>query len=342
MALVAQAGKSSNFRAASRPLATITLAGMALFSICASVAHGQSNSGDDEEVVANLAAGRAVVLVGKDGIAVGTLEAHAEADTRPPLIVPLGSFRVAVLLGAAEWVTPDMSRPPLRLDAELRRVAGLLPGPRKEQATATSDIEQFGIAFLEPLRAAAARLHRKLDWPKDEVLVELLLVQYVEAYGPEVWSIRYTLEQEPMRGEFYNTRVPRPRYMQLYPPEKGQPHTLMEASYPRSGTPLPLLVDMLKSNDPRLARLRNADTQLANAADKLDHGEGQKIPAKEGLQFMRAALNSISEEKDHQMAVVIRQREGLEWVAGESEVAIGPSADDKTREPGAPTLRKKP
>ena len=342
MFVLAPAVKSSHARASWALLASMILAGLALFSPCASVARGQSTSGEDEEVVANLAAGRAVILVGKDGIAVGTLEARAEADTRPPLIVPLGSFRVAVLLGAAEWVTPDMSRPPLRLDAELRRVAGLLPGHRKDQATATSDIEQFGIAFLEPLRAVAARLHRQLNWPKDEVLVELLLVQYVEAYGPEVWSIRYTLEQEPMRGEFYNTRVPRPRYVQLYPPEKGQPHTLMESSYPRSGTPLPLLVDLLKSNDPRMARLRSADAQLAHAAEQLDRGEGQKLPANEGLQFLRAALNSLAESKARQMAVLIRQREGLEWVAGENEVAISAPVDDKTREPGAPTLRKKP
>jgi hypothetical protein len=246
-----------------------------------------------------------------------------------------------VLLGAAEWITPDMSRPPLRLDAELRRVAGLLPGPSKDQVTATSDIEAFGVAFLEPLRAAATRLHRKLDWPKDEVLVELLLVQYAEAYGPEVWSIRYTLEQEFLREEYYNTRVPRPRYVQLYPPEKGQPHTLLETSYPRSATPVRTLMDLLRGNDPRLARLRGTDAQLARAAERLDHGEGQKLPANDGLQFLRAALNSVAEEKARQMAVLVHQQKGLEWVAGENEVAIGPE-EDNSREPGAPTLRKKP
>jgi len=304
-------------------------------------AQPQTNEGEDEEVVANLAAGRAVILVGKDGIAVGTLESRAEADTRPPLIVPLGSYRIVVLLGAAEWITPGSTRPPLRMDIELRRAVSQVAGFNKQQATETSDIEAVGIAFLEPLRAAAARLHRKLAWPAEEALVELLLVQYVGGYGPEVWSIRYSLEQEPLRGDFYRTHVPRPRYLQLYPPEKGHPHTLIEASYPQSGTPLPLLADLLKRNDPRLARLRGADQQLAQAADRLDRGESQKLPADQCLQFLRAALNSVADENARQMIAVIHEEKGLEWVAGEEEVATGP-VNDKSREPGAPSLRKKP
>jgi hypothetical protein len=304
-------------------------------------AQPQTNQGEDEEVVANLAAGRAMILVGKDGIAVGTLESRAEAETRPPLIVPLGSYRVVVLLGAADWITPDSSRAPLRMDVELRRALGQLAGFNKAQATETFDIEAVGLAFLEPLRAAAARLHHKLSLPADEVLVELLLVQYVEAYGPEVWSIRYSLEQDFLRGDFYRTRVPRPQYLQLYPPDKGQPHTLMETFYPRTGTPLPLLADLLKRNDPRLARLRSADAQLARAAKRLDRGECQKLPVDDALQFLRAALNSVADENARQMIVMIREQKGLEWVAGEEEVAAGP-VNDKSREPGAPTLRKKP
>jgi hypothetical protein len=323
-------------------LATAIAPAAALLTLsCLSVAFAQINEGEDEEVVANLAAGRAVVVVAKDGIVVGTLESHTEADTRPPLIVPLGSYRVIVLLGAAEWVTPNAIRPPQRMDVELRHAAGEAPAFSKKQASETSDIEGLGLAFLEPLRAAAARLHRKLVWSADEALVELLLVQYLENYGPEVWSIRYGLEQEPLRGDFYRTHVSRPRYLQLYPPEKGQPHTLVEASYPHTGAPLPFLADLLRRNDPRLARLRSADAQLANAAQRLDRGEAQKIPADECLQFLRAALNSVAEENARQMIAVIHEQKGLEWVAGEEEVATGP-ANEKPREPGAPTLRKKP
>jgi hypothetical protein len=306
-------------------------------------ATAQSRGGEDEgeEVVANLAAGRAVVLVGKDGIAVGTVEFHAEAETRPPLIVALGSRRVAILLGAAEWISPNTGRAPVRLDVELRKAAGPLGGFRPEQATESSDIEGLGLAFLEPLRAAATRLHRKLAWPADELLAELLLVQYVEGYGPEVWSIRYSLEQDPMRGDFYNTRVPRPHYLQLYPPDKGQPHTLMETSYPRVGTPLLPLADLLKRNDPRLARLRSADEELARVADRLDRGESQKLPVEACLNFLRAALNSVAEENTRQMVLVIREVKGIEWVAGEEEASTAP-LNEKPREQGAPTLRKKP
>jgi hypothetical protein len=144
-----------------------------------------------------------------------------------------------------------------------------------------------------------------------------------------------------LRGDFYRTRVPRPHYLQLYPPEKGQPHTLMEASYPRTGTPLPALLDLLKRNDPRLARLRSADAGLARTAERLDRGESQKLPTDDILQFLRAALNSVADENARQMIVLIHEEKGLEWVAGEEEVASGP-VDEKSREPGAPTLRKKP
>lgn len=321
--------------------AAILLSAAAPFLSRLSIAFAQANPGEDEEVVANLAAGRAAILVGRDGIVVGTLESRAEADTRPPLIVPLGSYRLIVLLGAAEWVTPVANRPPLRMDVELRRAVGPVAGFSRQQETATFDIEGIGLAFLEPLRAAAARLHRKLVWPADEALVELLLVQYVEGYGPEVWSIRYTLEQEFLRGDFYRTHVPRPHYLQLYPPEKGQPHTFVEAWYPQSGAPLPLLADLLKRNDPRLARLRSADEQLAAAADRLVHGESRKLSANQCLEFLRAALNSVAEENARQMIAVIHEDKGLQWIAGEEEAAVSP-ASDKPREPGVPVLRKKP
>ena len=304
-------------------------------------AAAQSSAAEGDEEVANLAAGRAVVLVGKDGIAVGTVESHAEAETRPPLIVPLGERRIAVLLGAAEWISPNTGRAPVRLDVELRRAAGSLAGFRPQQSTETSDIEAMGLSFLEPLRAAATRLHHKLVWPVDELLAELLLVQYVEGYGPEVWSIRYSLEQDPLRGDFYNTRVPRPSYVQLYPPDKGQPHTLMETSYPRVGMPMVPLVDLLRNNDPRLARLRSADAELAQVADWLVRGESRKLPMEACLNFLRAALNSVAEENTRQMILVIREQKGLEWVAGEEEVAAGP-INEKPRERSAPTLRKKP
>jgi hypothetical protein len=320
------------------------LAAICVAAFCACLPHtaaAQSGAAEGEEVVANLAAGRALVLVGKDGIAVGTVESHLEAETRPPLIVPLGERRIVVLLGAAEWISPNSGRAPVRLDVELRKAGGALAGFRKEQSSETSDIEAMGLAFLEPLRAVATRLHHKLVWPADELLAELLLVQYAEGYGPEVWSIRYSLAQDPLRGDFYNTRVPRPSYVQLYPPEKGQPHTLMETSYPRVGMPVTPLVDLLRSNDPRIARLRSADTELDQVADRLLRGESRKLPVEACLNFLRAALNSVAEENTRQMILMIREQKGLEWVAGEEEMAAAP-ADEKPRAPGAPTLRKKP
>ena len=103
-----------------------------------------------QEVVANLAAGRVVIYVAKDGIAVAANEGPVEADSRPPLVAQLSGRRIAILLGAAEWVHPGTGQPPLRLDFELPKAMGktLGTGPRLQQEQ-TSDLEPIGMALME-------------------------------------------------------------------------------------------------------------------------------------------------------------------------------------------------
>lgn len=296
-----------------------------------------------DEVVANLAAGRVAVLVARDGIAIATAQSQLEPGTLPPLIVPLGGLRVAVLLGPAEWVWPDSDRPPLRLDVELRRSAHANRGISSQNyAMPATDIENIGLGFLEPLRNAAALLHGPLHLQPQEVFAEVVLADYAPNYGPEVWSLRYRAEQELLRGDFYRTAVHRPEYVQLYPPDRGQPKTLMESSYPPHDPGEPPILELLKANDSRLAPLREADPGMGRAADLLLRGESQKIKIDDGLELLRAAFQAITPPGARQMIVVITEQEGLKWVLGSAELAPLTPQQQKESESGAPSLRKKP
>jgi len=305
----------------------------------------QSAQQSGNEVVANLAAGRVAVLVAKDGIAVATAESPVEPGTLPPVIVPLTSLRVAVLLGPVEWVMQDSNRPPIRLDAELRKAAGGAGADNSKYEMPATDIEEIGLGFLDPLRAVAGQLHTPLHLQPNELFAELILAGYATGYGPEVWSLRYHVEQELLRGDFYRTSVHRPEYVQLYPPDKGQPHTLMETRYPPNDPNDPPILDLLKSNDSRLAALRAADPGLGRAADLLGHGESQKIKIDDGLEFLRAAFQGVSPHDARVMMIVIREQKGMEWVLGETAVAppaAEPQKNGQPAPPAAPSLRKKP
>lgn len=303
----------------------------------------QSTQQSASEVVANLAAGRVAVLVAKDGIAVITAESQVEPGTLPPLIVPLGSLRVGVLLGPVEWVWPGTNRPPLRLDAELQRSAtGIRASTSKDYGASATDIEGIGLGFLEPLRNAAAQLHAPLHLQPRALFTELLLVGYSPGYGPEVWSLRYHVEQELLRGDFYRTAIHRPEYVQLYPPDKGQPKTLLETCYPPNDPAEPAIVDLLKQNDSRLAALREADPGLGRAADLLERGESQRIKIDDGLEFLRAAFQSISPHGARQMILVITEQKGMEWVLGQSVLAPLAPLNKRESTPGRPTLLTKP
>lgn len=294
-------------------------------------------------MVANLAAGRAAVLVAKNGIAVATAQSQIEPETLPPLIVPLTSLRVAVLLGPAEWVWPDSGRTPLRLDVELRRRASFIrPMASQDSDTAATDIESAGLGFLEPLRHAAGLLHGPLHLQPNELFVEMLLVDYAPNYGPEVWSLRYRAEQELLRDDFYSTTVQRPEYVQLYPPDKGQPKTLIESSYPPHDPAEPPILDLLKAGDSRLAAFRNADPGMGRAAELLLRGESDKIKIDDGLELLRAAFQTVTPRGAKEMILVITEQEGMKWVLGGSELAPLTPEQKKELESAPPSLRKKP
>lgn len=291
-----------------------------------------------EEVVANLAAGRVTVLVAKDAILFSTQGNAMEAAARPPVVVQLSERRVAVLLGAYEWTQPLTRRAPVRLDRELPKLMGQVSGPRRLDAEHTSDIESLGVALLDPLRNAAGWLHEKLELGEEEPVVELLLIGYVEEYGPEVWLLKYRIAQDILRTDFWRTRVLRPSYEQLYPPEKGQPRTIVEARYPAEDT-APGLLELFNQNDPRLARIRSGGPLAAKAAERLAKGESHKTELDAATEFFRAALVATVPQEVPLTLGVIRQMRGLEWVLAPAELPE-PLEESKPRPAGAPTLKR--
>src|SRR5579871_4533081 len=213
---------------------------------------GFAQQSSDQEVAVNLAEGRTVICATKDAIILAATDAHGEAGSLPPGISILSAERVAVMLGAVEWVLPDSKDQPIRLDSEFTKlVAALNTGGQKDQSFRASDIESIGIAVLERLRVLAGSLHHKVTLGEDEPLIRIVLAGYLRDYGPEAWAIDYRIQQDELGNGIFRTRVLRPSYNQLYPPDKGKPKTLMEVRYPPENRAKdgPELLDLLQQND---------------------------------------------------------------------------------------------
>ncbi len=297
-----------------------------------------------QEVVVNLAEGRVVICAAMDGIIVATVEARSELGSRQPVVVPLSSLHAGVLLGAVEWVRPESTDKPVRLDNELSHLAGAAPSTagRADDSEGASDIEAIGVALLERIRQLAGQLYSKINISEDEPLIRLVLAGYVPKYGPEVWSIDYRIRQDALGSDMWRTRVLRPSYTQLYPPEKGQPHTLVEVRYPPANhaTAAPELLDLLRQNDPRLAPMRAANQILAKSVAFVVDGQSQKSLAAPDADFLRAALPAITLPETRLTMGLIDFDKGFRYLIGPAEPPPPAPADEK-REPDAPTLRRK-
>src|ERR1700692_2294319 len=76
----------------------------------------------EDEIVANLAGGRVIVHVARDGnIVFAAINQPVEAGGVPPRVLELDPTHVAVLLGASEWRLPADPNP-VRLDRNFERI----------------------------------------------------------------------------------------------------------------------------------------------------------------------------------------------------------------------------
>ena len=297
-----------------------------------------------QELAVNLTEGRVVVCAAKDGIVIATIGEHSEAGSRTPAVLSLSALRAAVMLGAVEWVQPESKDKPVRLDGEFPGIAAAVlnnSGERK-YTNAASDIEMIGVALLERVRQLAGQLHNKLNIGEDEPLIRIVLAGYVPDYGPEAWTIDYHIRQDALGNDLWRTRVLRPTYNQLYPPEKGQPHTLVEVRYPPANRAkgAPELLDLLRQNDPRLAKARAANEILAKSVAFVVDGQSQKSVAASDVDFLRAALPAVTPPETKLTMALVDFDKGFHWVM-EPPKEDRPPVDATPREPDAPTLRRK-
>lgn len=300
-------------------------------------AQSQNSPASAQEIIANLATGRVVICVTRDAILVGAESEKSEPGAHSPLFVPLVGGHVAVLLGAVEWVELNSGKPPIRLDAELSKVGHLKSNHPIESVdyNEATDLEVLGIAFLERLRAVTSELHHELKLKEDEPIVQILIVGYQKDYGPEAWVISYKLQQRLLRGDYWDTLAQRPSYVQLYPPEKRDPHTIVEFKYPpeiKGST----LQEMLQQNDSRLIPIRSADPKVGQAAQLMLDGATQKANSEPATVFFRQALQATAPRDSKLTLAILHEGDRFDRIIPPPETEL--KTDDK-RDSTAPTLR---
>jgi len=306
-----------------------------------------------EEIVANLYAGRVVIGVAKDGMVIATLEDPIEPETRPPMIVPLSGERVAILLGAADWWLPSQHRELARLDKELPALpppSGLRRPPSLGETGSgagaeATDIEQIAERLHDRLNSIASHIHGNLNFSPHEPLLEMVLADYAPDYGPEVWLIRYTIDQEPEQGHFWQTTVLQPQYTQLWPPAKGQPRGLVEVSYP-SEPSAATLANLIRAGDPRIAAALAVSPALRETSGSILDGKIGKLPAAGVAAFLRESLRAIAQPSappntqsaPRMIEAEINKEQGIGWFIRPPQEAPEPGSE-QVRPSGAPSLR---
>lgn len=298
----------------------------------------------EDEIVANLAGGRVLIHVTKDAIIFGVIDHPIEAKSVPPRVAAIDPSHVGILFGASEWQVPAQPRP-IRLD---RNVGDLRPVSPAYQPPGSGDpdLEVIGTGFLEKLRPLVSQLHHKFDLKPGEPLFEIVLIGYARNYGPEVWLIDYGAEQESVgsRADYLETRLLRPRFNQLYPPEKHEPKTLVEVRFPDNQA-IPFM-GLLQQNDPAIARLRSSDPRFSKLLDQLEHGLANKSNSQDSADFLRAALPLLANGAGFTEGKM-GEEGGFEWiVAPEEPVEKAEKSrtqqQDKDRPADAPSLVRKP
>src|SRR5215475_5504209 len=216
-----------------RQAAGFCLALVVLASCAEPFAQAQGQQGS-EEIVTSLSGGRVILQVAKDVIFFAAIDQPVEPGAPPPRVVDLDGRHVAVLFGASEW--RSLADPkPIRMDRGFHRVSAGTASRGDYNGEADPDLEMMGVAFLERLRPLAAQLQRKVDYPTDTPFFEMVVIGYgPRDYGPEAWTVEYRITQEMLstREDFWQTRILRPKFTQIYPPEKHAPKTLVETGFP--------------------------------------------------------------------------------------------------------------
>jgi hypothetical protein len=304
-----------------------------------------SASAQEDEIVANLAGGRVIIHVAADGIVFGAIDHPLEAKSVPPRVAAIGSSHVGVFFGASEWQVPAQPRP-IRLDRDVGDLRSSATYTYRPPDAGDPDLELIGIGFLEKLRPLVSQLHHKIDLKPDEPLVEIVLIGYApQGYGPEVWVLDYRAEQKNVsaNSDFWQTNILRPQFTQLYPPEKHQAKTLIEARFP-TGLETTPLVGLIQANDPRIAQLRSSEPRFAKVVEHIERGQANKVTMQDAGDFLRATLPLLAGDAKF-IEGEVGENGGFQWIVPPEEPREKikqTEAEDKDRPPDAPTLMRKP
>ena len=322
----------------SRRITLFLLCGVLCVSPFEALAQEQQH---EDEIVANLAGGRAIVHVAKDVIVFAAIDQPVERNSIPPRVMDLDATHIGVLFGASEWRVPADPQP-ARLDRNFQRVTRGDPRYQSAPGEGETDLETMGIAFLEKLRPLVAQLHHKLEISPDDPIFQIVIIGYApNDYGPEVWVVEYRMEQEQVatRGDYWQTRVQRPRFTQLYPPEKHAPRTIVESRYPPDAKG-PTLAELIQGNDPHITHLGSGEQRFSKVIDNIRGGQAQKAAALDSADFMRAVLPLIAGDAKFVLGTM-DEHHGFEWMVPPEE-PVEKVKEDKNRPPDAPSLRRPP
>jgi hypothetical protein len=292
-----------------------------------------------DEIVANLAGGRVIVHVARDKIVFAAIDHAVEANSIPPRVLSIDQTHIGILLGASEWRHTSDPKP-VRLDRDFPRLTGRNSHYSADPDEVAPDLDVVGVAFLERLRPLVSQLHHKIDFKPEEALFEVVMIGYApDDYGPEVWTVEYRIQQEEIatRGDFWQTRLLRPRFTQLYPPEKHAPKKLVEIRYPET-LQGPTLQQLIEGNDPEIEKLSRGDPKLLKVSESIERGQANKAGPEDATDFLRAVLPLIV-EKEHFILGTMSEH-GFDWILAPDE-PVEKAKEDKNQPPDAPTLHRR-
>ncbi|HKN75792.1 MAG TPA: hypothetical protein VJW94_11490 [Candidatus Acidoferrum sp.] len=293
-----------------------------------------------DEIVADLAGGRVIVHVARDKIVFAAIDQPVEPSSIPPRVLSIDRSHIGVLLGASEWRIPADPKP-VRLDRDFPHVSGKNPSYAVNPDEVAPDLDVIGVAFLERLRPLVSQLHHKIEFKPNEAILEVVIIGFApDDYGPEVWTLEYRIQQEEIaaRGDYWQTRLLRPRFTQLYPPEKHAPKTLVEIRYPDT-IPGPTLQQLIQGNDPELDSLSRGEPKFSKVLESIEQGQANKALPEDATDFLRAALPLISEKSKFILGTMTER--GFDWIVPPDE-PVEKAKQDKNQPPDAPSLRRKP
>ena len=132
-----------------------------------------------------------------------------------------------------------------------------------------------------------------------------------------------------------------------YPPEKGKPKTFIEIRYPpeNRASGEPELLDLLRQNDSRVAKIRAANEIQAKSVTLALDGQSQKSDAASVVNFMKAVVPAIAPPETKLTMAMVDYDGGFKWILQPPKAPEPPPGEtpknQTPEEPQKPTLLRK-